>query len=333
MAEQQLKVFVSHSHEDDAFCRVLVQGLRQAGANVWYDEHNMGSGRLGPTIERELRERPIFVVVLSPAAFRSQWVEDEARWAYGLWRKAPSRLVLPVTAAALSEDDIWLFLQDFKRIEAPGARPFPPYEAVQRTLGALVNAPAGEAPEPTAPEPAVSVEGLIAGGRALSAQGRYEEALAFYQRAARLEPEHFGVWFDLGFTLIMLERWQAALAATEHAIALDPRMAGLWLYKGIALNKLNRYTEALASFDEAIARGHNRANTWSHKGNVLLALTRYAEALVAYDEALEHLPFSRTHAYDPSDAEIWRNKAVALDALGRTLEALEAERQARELGG
>src|SRR5689334_3836564 len=83
----QMRIFVRHSHEDDAFCRALVQALRVAGADAWYDEHDMGSGRLGPTIERELRKRPVFVVILSPAALRSQWVEDETRWAYGLLRK------------------------------------------------------------------------------------------------------------------------------------------------------------------------------------------------------------------------------------------------------
>ena len=86
MAEQ-LRVFVSHSHQDNAFCHAIVAALRDAGADVWYDEHNLGAGRLGPTIERELRDRSVFVVIRSPAALRSQWVEDETRWAYGLLSK------------------------------------------------------------------------------------------------------------------------------------------------------------------------------------------------------------------------------------------------------
>ena len=99
MAEQ-FKVFVSHSHQDDAFCRQLVSALRGAGVDVWYDEHNMGSGQLGPTIERELKERPEFVLILSPAALASAWVEDEARWAYELYRKDRSHTILLVLAAA-----------------------------------------------------------------------------------------------------------------------------------------------------------------------------------------------------------------------------------------
>jgi TIR domain len=83
---QVAKIFVSHTQHDAAFCRQIVDALRQAGADVWYDEHNLGSDQLGPTIERELRARPLFVVILSPAALKSRWVEDEARWAYILYR-------------------------------------------------------------------------------------------------------------------------------------------------------------------------------------------------------------------------------------------------------
>src|SRR5262249_1604140 len=132
---EALRIFVSHSHQDDAFARALVAALRGAGADVWYDEHNLGSGRLGPEIERELRARPVFVVVLSPAALASRWVEDECRWAYGLLRRDPTRTILPVLAVPIADEmDLWLFLQDFKRVEAPGVQPFPPGEAVRRTL-------------------------------------------------------------------------------------------------------------------------------------------------------------------------------------------------------
>src|SRR5258705_9047156 len=114
----QMRIFVSHSHEDDTFCRALVDGLRQAGADVWYDEHNLGSGQLLDTIEVELRERPVFVLVLSPAALISPWVRDETKWAFTRLRREPSRILLPVLARVVEEDAIWLFLQDFKRVEA-----------------------------------------------------------------------------------------------------------------------------------------------------------------------------------------------------------------------
>jgi len=103
---------------------------------VWYDESNQSSDQLLATIERELRERPVFVVVLSPAALKSPWVRTRRS---GLHSCAPRPLAHPVAGGAdrVREDDVWLFLQDFKRIEAPSHRPYQHAEAVTRTLHAL----------------------------------------------------------------------------------------------------------------------------------------------------------------------------------------------------
>src|SRR5262249_42615594 len=64
------RLFVSHSHqpEDLAWCQTFVEALRTAGLDVWFDDQNLGYGALGDVIERELRARDVFVVVLSPAA-------------------------------------------------------------------------------------------------------------------------------------------------------------------------------------------------------------------------------------------------------------------------
>jgi tetratricopeptide (TPR) repeat protein len=215
----QMKVFVSHSHTNNDFCAGLVQGLKAAGADVWYDEEKLHAGQLGPVIERELRERPVFLVVLSPAALQSRWVEDETRWAYGLLRRDPSRIILPVLAEALpDEGGIWLFLQDFKRVEAPGVKPLPQAEAVARTLHALQLTLPGEAPQPTAPQPDESADDLVTRGNALLSQERYVEALPLYQRATQLAPDSFDAWWSLANTLYKLKRYDEALAAYKEVV-------------------------------------------------------------------------------------------------------------------
>ncbi|MGH2485179.1 MAG: hypothetical protein ACRDHE_04105, partial [Ktedonobacterales bacterium] len=62
------------------------------------------------------------------------WVKRETTWAFELTDRDTSRLILPVTAGQIERGDFsgasgWLFLHDFKRIEAPGLRPFPIAEA------------------------------------------------------------------------------------------------------------------------------------------------------------------------------------------------------------
>ena len=61
----QMKVFVSHSREDKAFCGTLVVGLTRAGADVWYDEQNMGPGRSCDAIRWSCGSGPSSYVVLA----------------------------------------------------------------------------------------------------------------------------------------------------------------------------------------------------------------------------------------------------------------------------
>jgi TIR domain len=100
------------------------------GADVWYDEHNLGNGQLMSDIQRELGARPIFIVILSKHAFASRWVKRETTWAYEMQDRDPSRLILPVTAGPIARNDFgtdngWLAYYTYKRIEAPGYAPFP----------------------------------------------------------------------------------------------------------------------------------------------------------------------------------------------------------------
>ncbi|WIG58717.1 MAG: hypothetical protein OJF49_001463 [Ktedonobacterales bacterium] len=138
------RIFVSHSHEDDDFCRTYVTELRRLLSfhdAVWYDEHNMGSGELLREIQRQLHQRPIFIVILSPAALhRSRWVPDECAWAYDLYQQETGRTILPVTGAPITAKDFvpdWIYLRGFRRIEAPNLQPYPPQEAARRTVAAL----------------------------------------------------------------------------------------------------------------------------------------------------------------------------------------------------
>ncbi len=133
--QQQVKVFVSHAHEDSAWCNAFVGALRQAGADVWYDEHNLGYGRLMDVIERELKQRRVFLVVLSPAAVASPWVRREVNAAIFLHDAEPDRIVLPIIAEPC---DVPLLWSEYRWLSGPGNASLSPLEAAQevsRTLG------------------------------------------------------------------------------------------------------------------------------------------------------------------------------------------------------
>ncbi|MGO8950854.1 MAG: toll/interleukin-1 receptor domain-containing protein [Ktedonobacterales bacterium] len=357
---QQMMVFVSHAHEDDTFCRAVVEGLRGAGADVWYDEHNLGSGQLMEVIQRELGRRPIVVVILSKAAFASSWVRREVAWAYELIDRDPTRLIVPVTASPIERGDFnpaqgWLFLHDFKRIEAPGMQPYPVQEAVHRLLRDLALMPIDEGQGLTTTQTTESTDELINRGKALSSW-RVDLAIDYFVRATQLAPNSFDAWVNLGRDYARLERWQESLTALDRALALKDDEAFVWYSKGATLQGLQRYEEALTAYDRTLAlderdapvwrakstvfdgqpisfgsegyeearaaRDHisalsaRAAAAWSAKGAVFNQLGRYEEALDAYDHALTNGP-----SYALVSA-IWLGKGDALNGLQRHEEAL-----------
>ena len=91
----------------------------------------------------------------------SHWVKDEASWAYLQTAGDPERILLPVLAGPVAENDIPLFLRTFKRVEAPGVHPYPIKEALRRTFRTLGLTPEGEAPTSQIPQATESVDDLL----------------------------------------------------------------------------------------------------------------------------------------------------------------------------
>lgn len=327
---EQLRIFVSHSQADHSYCRALVTGLRAANADVWYDEHNLGSGQLTSVIQRELNERPVVIGVLSRAAFASSWVRRELMWAYELVNRDPSRALLLVTADSISRDDFsgangWLFLYDFKRIEAPNFQPFPPEEAVRRALRELSLTSTTQPPEPASappPPPDAGALDALAQGKTLRSQGRFEEAIDAFKRATTLDPRVTEAWSSQGQTLFMVGRFQEAVAACEHALALDPNLTSAWTDEGFALCGLGRHEAGIVALDRALTLDPTQALVWGQKGDALVATKRYQEAVEAYDRAL---------ALDAAVAAYHAGKGNALNSLGQYQEALSVSERALQI--
>ncbi len=203
-------IFVSHSHKDDTYCHTFVTALRGAGLDVWYDEHNATAGHLVDVISHEIRQRPVFIVILTPAALTSDWVKDECTWAYNRWQKdKANRVMLPVLAATVVEDDIWDFLQVFRRVEQPGLRPWPVAEAARRAALAIdpnaphipahPTAPATSTQAPAAPNTSDDAEALIAAGNTLVSIGQRADAIDMFRRATQSDPRSVTAWSQLGY--------------------------------------------------------------------------------------------------------------------------------------
>lgn len=72
------KIFISHASKDKDFVDQLVSDLAAHGIPVWYDKLDV---RLGDSIPGKINsgisEAKYFLIVLSPAAVKSKWVQEE----------------------------------------------------------------------------------------------------------------------------------------------------------------------------------------------------------------------------------------------------------------
>jgi hypothetical protein len=98
------RIFISHSSKDNDFGQQLTNDLRTILSDdsaVWYDQLGglYGGEAWWLKIVKEIKERNIFLVILSPDAVNSGWVNDEIQMA---WKQKNSRelstnkLIIPV---------------------------------------------------------------------------------------------------------------------------------------------------------------------------------------------------------------------------------------------
>src|SRR6185437_16550112 len=108
------RVFVSHSHQDNDYCREFVAELRGLGYQVWYDEHNLGWGALRATIEKEMPQCQHFIAIFSPDSVASDWVNAEIDAALDLLKDG---ILQTITFVVARECAVPLLLRRWKRIE------------------------------------------------------------------------------------------------------------------------------------------------------------------------------------------------------------------------
>jgi predicted O-linked N-acetylglucosamine transferase (SPINDLY family) len=168
-------------------------------------------------------------------------------------------------------------------------------------------------------KPAADATAMLAEAVALHRQGRFAEALAGYDRALAIAPEHADALVGRGNALRALGRHDEALASFARAIAMGPDSANAFNCHGVCLQELGRHEEALASYGRALALDPNYAQALNNRGNALQGADRCEDALADYQRAL---------ALNPDYAAAWNNRGACLQRFTRHAEALASYERA-----
>ena len=108
-----LRLFVSHNHTDDQFTEQLVRDLTRAGAQVWVDQQGILDGIIMDRINKALSNADWLILVQTPDAVRSQYVNLEVGAALTRVMRGLMQGVIPIIAKPCDPRDVpplWLTL-------------------------------------------------------------------------------------------------------------------------------------------------------------------------------------------------------------------------------
>jgi hypothetical protein len=98
---EPVRVFVSYASSDRAFAEKLVADLQAAGAEVWWDVSGIDEGDFLGKINQALQQCQWLVLVLTPNAVASKWVNIEVNAAIHRRQQGFMHAVLPLLAASV----------------------------------------------------------------------------------------------------------------------------------------------------------------------------------------------------------------------------------------
>jgi GT2 family glycosyltransferase/Flp pilus assembly protein TadD len=121
----------------------------------------------------------------------------------------------------------------------------------------------------------------------LATEGKWEKAIATYQKLIQLEPNHWQAYHHWGDALFNLNRWDEAIDPYQRAIAINPQYSWSYHNLGLALLKLELWQEATPFFEKAVTLDSHFALAYYHLGEVLAKQEKWNEAIAAYNWALQ----------------------------------------------
>lgn len=130
----------------------------------------------------------------------------------------------------------------------------------------------------------------------LDSLGKYEEALAEYNIAYSLNPEHTGVLNDRGNLYGKLKQYDKEIADYSRAIELEPWNAANWNDRSSAYLDIYKDDLALKDATESVIRDGEYVNPHYYRGVAFWRMGENKKALIALRAALDYEPtFANAH--------------------------------------
>ena len=130
-------------------------------------------------------------------------------------------------------------------------------------------------------------------GAAYSGLEQFDQAVIYYQRALKIQPDLADVHNNMGVAYKNLNDFNSAVNSYLKAVELRPDYAEAHTNLGMVLSDLGNYNDALASFDKALGIDTEMVKAISGKSSVLLSLGQSFDGLKLSERAEGVISFER----------------------------------------
>jgi len=139
--------------------------------------------------------------------------------------------------------------------------------------------------------PGGGIPDSVEAGKQFLQRGQYEEAVASFERALRLNPENPFIYNALGAARSRLRQWSIAVSLYAKAIELRPDYATAYFNRGVAYYNAARYELAVQDFSWAIEQEPYDPRAFDLRGRSWLSLRERDQAMADFDKALQLDPY------------------------------------------
>jgi tetratricopeptide (TPR) repeat protein len=141
------------------------------------------------------------------------------------------------------------------------------------------------------------LEALNNRGNAYNYKGRFDLALADFNRGIELQPNYKNFYNNRAQSYFQMDSLDLALHDLDMAIKLDPRYLDAFLNKGRVLVAMEDYTHAVWVYSRALEMAPYRAVIYLARAEAYLKLDQREDALADFQKAVEVHPRSHRAFY------------------------------------
>jgi tetratricopeptide (TPR) repeat protein len=127
-------------------------------------------------------------------------------------------------------------------------------------------------------------------GKALADAGNASEALTYYDKAIKLNPQFYDAYYNRGNARVNLGDYKGAIADYKETLTINPYHANGHYNLGNALARGGNLTEAVVQLKEAVRLRPRSAEYQNNLGYVLALLGKEDEAITHFREAIRLKP-------------------------------------------